>query len=95
MLIHESQQRNKNKWVCSSAYAYVYVTGVLTCLCLCYAYACACAYAYAKWKPAFSFSPVVIDSLIDYTQLFTFNLYWLTFRIIIARKKVLYIKILQ
>ena len=91
--MHESQQHNKNKWVRSSAYAYVYVTGVLTCLWLCYAYACACAYA--KWKPTFSFSPVVIDSLIDYTQLFTFNLYWLTFRIIIARKKVLYIKILQ
>jgi len=65
---------------------------VLTCLCLCYAYAC--AYAYALLRTSFSFSPVVIDSLIDCTQLFTFNLYWLTFRII-ARKKVLYTKILQ
>jgi len=48
-----------------------------------------------KWPNiCFTFSPVIVDSLIDYTQLFTFILYWLTFRII-ARKKVLYTKILQ
>ena len=40
----------------------------------------------------FTFSPAIIDSLIDYTQLFTVPS--LTFRII-TRKKIIYTKILQ